>query len=281
MQAAYETTGLSFLMDRSEGHPKVCIALIDGPADISHAIFRKDSFRLIGSGSCRVPSGSACIHATYVASILAGRRDSEVPGICPYCSFLIRPIFHDMPVGQPKTSATELALAINDCVEAGAHIVLLTSSYIPGDPAGTSALVRALDSAASREMLLVAAAGNEGRVAGSPLTQHGGVIPVVALAANGVPWQMTNLSTEMARKGVAAPGTGVRGLHPSGATLAGTSIAAPLVAGVLALLLSEFEGISPFQIRASLVTHRPRSIVPSHLNGAEAHRRLRALTHYN
>jgi subtilisin family serine protease len=273
---ALSVTGLDFLMARGEGNAAVRVALVDGPCDISNPVLSHCSARVIGGETvaCKNQPGPACTHATYVASILFGRRDSEVAGICPGCSFLLRPIYHDQTDFAPRTSVQELARAIADCLDAEASVIVVSSSARGADARSAAMLSRTLDLAAARQILVVAAAGNENRMGGSPMTQHPWVTPVVAVTLTGEILASTNLGLEMARNGVAAPGIEVRGYHPENLTLQGSSIAVPLVAGALALLCSEFSRTSPSLVRAALRGARPRSVVPPILDARSAYQRL-------
>src|SRR5262245_25241646 len=108
---ALRVTGLDFLMGRSAGVAGIRVALVDGPCDTGNKVLSATSVRVLGNAaaSCGPQPGPACTHATYVASILFGSRDSEIPGICPRCAFLLRPIYCDQPATAPKASMQDLA----------------------------------------------------------------------------------------------------------------------------------------------------------------------------
>lgn len=124
--------------------------------------------------TCAAPGGAACQHGTFVASILAADRDAGAPGICPGCSFLARPIFPEAPSTGSMPSATPeaLATAIVDCISAGARILNLSLAVTSASVAEERQLVLALDAAAARGVLVVAAAGNHGTVGSSAITRH-------------------------------------------------------------------------------------------------------------
>jgi hypothetical protein len=83
-------------MDLGEGRPEVGVGLIDGPVALGHPGLAAGSIREIPGGlpgGCARASSVACGHGTFVAGILAARRDSPAPAICPGSTFLVRPIF--------------------------------------------------------------------------------------------------------------------------------------------------------------------------------------------
>ncbi len=77
------------LMERSLGIPQVRIGLIDGPILTSHPDLIAERIQPIGpkaslaATACSQRDSFACVHGTFVAGILAGRRNSHASGICP------------------------------------------------------------------------------------------------------------------------------------------------------------------------------------------------------
>jgi subtilisin family serine protease len=238
---------LAPLMRLTEGRPEVAIGIIDGPVAIDQPDLVVQNVREVaGSGKgCLRNNSSACMHGTLVAGILAGRRRSAAPAICPGCTFLIRPIFrepfsaNDAPA---KAEPEELALAITDTVDAGARVINLSVGLPNPSARGVAELQRALDYAAKRGAICVVAAGNQGSVGGSALTRHPWVIPVAGCDDVGNVTKDSNLGNVIGRRGLRAPGVNVTSLGADGrpALFGGTSAATPFVAGTVALLASLF-----------------------------------------
>ena len=260
-------------MGLSSGRADIKIGLIDGPVVINHVDLATENIREIpGSppGSCTRISSPACVHGTFVAGILSARRNSKAPAICPGCTLLVRPIFPEAPSenGQmPGTTPEVLAGAIIDTIKAGARIVNLSLALEAPSSKGRYVLQQALDFAGSRGAILVTAAGNQGAIGGSTLTQHPCVIPVVAYDLQGRLLNLSNLGSSIGRHGIGAPGEGVTSLGAEGNPLmiAGTSAATPFVSGAIALLWSAFPLATSCQLKSAITnvsSQRRSTVVP-------------------
>jgi hypothetical protein len=122
----------------------------------------------------------------------------------------------------------------------------------------------------------VAAAGNEGTVASSPLTRHASVVTVMACDDAGRPMAGSNLARSIGARGVGAPGR-VTTISPEGPpmTSTGTSFAAALVSGACGLLRSARRSAPGCDvIRAMAGPRRRTSITPPLLDAWAAHERL-------
>jgi subtilisin family serine protease len=270
---ALDLVGLAPVMAQTEGSPALLIGLVDGPVDAGHPDLAGADLRGLGSpvGACASDTErSGCAHGTFVAGILAARRGSAAPAICPACPLLVRPVFG--AGATPSADAVTVAGAIGECVSAGARIVNLsvTGSGL-GLPA-RRALEFALDAAATAGVLVVAAAGNDHAVASSPVTRHPGVLPVVGYAAPGRPLPSSNLSATVGTRGVGAPGAAVVSLAPNGgvAERSGSSFATAFVTGIAALLWSLEPEAGVGELRAALVGDAVRRTVVAPLVDARA-----------
>lgn len=265
-----ELVRLGDVMGRTSGASQVTIGLIDGPVDTTHPGLSGATLRGDTTG-CRT-SPASCTHATFIAGILSGRPDAQALGICPDCPIHIQPIFTD----EPSTATNAgLAQAISECIDAGVRILSVSAGPPEPDVSDHPVLLAALDSAARRGVLVVAAAGNAPTLGSTTLTRHPWVLPVTATDEWGQPTRGSTLARSIGHNGVAAPGT-LTSLVPGGgiATLSGTSFAAPLVAGTLALLWSSFPAASAEALRAAVLGSRRRALIPPLLNAAVAYRSL-------
>jgi subtilisin family serine protease len=168
-----------------------------------------------------------------------------------------------------------LAEAIIDCVAAGARVLNLSAVVSQTSFKGEQELQRSLDYAASRGVISVAAAGDQGMLGSTVITRHPGVIPVVACDDQGRPTAGSNLGPSIGRRGVMAPGRAVTSLGPNGEyqTFGGSSAAAPFVTGAMALLWSEFPSAHSTMVRSAVTKAIPGSrpsITPRLLNAGAA-----------
>lgn len=272
------------LAAHTRGAPGVCIGVIDGPCDLGHPALRGASVRPLGTAgeappSCRQDHSVACVHGTFVMGVLAGRggeRDGGGgAGLSPDCSFRLRPIFGEEgpPGAVPETTPQALAQAIVETVRAGAHIINISAGLGSTALRSVPHLREAIDFARNNDALVIAAAGNHGTVGPVPLFDQDWVIPVAACDGTGHPLVQSNLGLSIGRYGLLAPGQNVLGLRPAGGAMrmTGTSVAAPFVTGVAALLKSLYPQASSGTLRRALLgpPERRRSIIPPLLD-AEA-----------
>lgn len=226
---------LRALMECSQGRPEITVAIIDGPVFLGHPDLAAGTIREIPrklKGTCSRYNSAACEHATFVAGILSALRGSAAPAICPGCTLLLRPIFAEEANGTgpiPSATPEELAEAIIDSADAGAHVINLSAALVRPSAKGEVKLEEALNYAARRAVIVVVAAGNQGIVGSSAITRHAWVIPVAACDNHGRPVNETNLGSSIGRRGLSAPGENITSLGTSGKsqTFGGTSAAAP------------------------------------------------------
>jgi subtilisin family serine protease len=273
---------LSPLMNLTSGKPELKIGLIDGPVATAHPELASANIReVVSATACTQTNSAACQHGTLVAGILCGQRNSVAPAICPSCTLLVRPIFTQTQSSSDRTpSATpeDLSVAILECLAAGAQILNLSVALDHLSPNGERQLEAALNVAARRGAIVVAAAGNQGNVGSSAITRHPWVIPVVACNLQGRPTQYSNLGTSVGRRGLTAPGQGITSFSSMGVnSFSGTSAATPFVTGTIALLWSEFPQAAATEIKSAIAqagTTRRTTIVPPLLNAWAAYQIL-------
>jgi len=146
-----ELVGLPPLMARTSGRPEISIGLIDGPVALDHPDLAAENIREVPGklpAACADAGDAACAHGTFIAGILHARRMSVAPAICPGCTLLVRPIFSQAPAKgeqMPSASATELAEAIVDVINAGARVINLSVALQGPSPGGGRSLQEALD----------------------------------------------------------------------------------------------------------------------------------------
>jgi cyanobactin maturation PatA/PatG family protease len=240
------------------GDERITIAVLDGPVDLAHPCFagaRLEKLETLAAGS---GGGRALAHGTHVASVIFGQPGSAVRGIAPACRGLIAPIFSDSGSGL-TCSQLDLARAILSAVEHGAHIINISGGQLTPSGLPEPMLAQAVETCLRRNVLIVAAAGNDGCDCLHIPAAAPSVLAVGAMDHLGAPLASSNWGAAYLAQGVLAPGMAVLGAAPGGGTVSksGTSFATPYVSGVCALLaaaqLARGEAPDPHGIRAAIL----------------------------
>lgn len=274
--AVFEAARLRPLMERSAGSQIVRIALLDGPVATEHPALAGARILQANDRIDRSLNPSeARRHGTMVAGILVADRQASAPGICPGCTVLSHPIFKDDHEARlPRAQSSAVANAILASIADGASIINISAAFDP-PAAGDISLIKVLDYAASKGVLIVAAVGNHAAICSSPLTRHPATLPVVAADEGGRPLGMSNLSVSAGRYGLSAPGREIVSTDPGGgfSVNSGTSVAAPVVTGTVALLWSICPSFPLAEIRWAMrrgASLRRRTIIPPLLDATAA-----------
>ena len=230
---------------RGEG---VTVAIIDtgvngSVAELKGAVTGGTDVSGIGSPDGQTPVGEKSEHGTMVASLLAGRGAGEgsgVLGVAPEADLLTVSVAFGQDTGAVKTNDDQIAEAVRWAVDQGAEVInmSLTRNTRDWPESWDDAFMYAFEN----DVVVVAAAGNRG--AGTSEVGAPATIPGVLTVA-GVDKEKNasfDASSQGITIGVAAPSEDLVGVLPDGkyAVWSGTSGAAPLVSGLVALVRSEF-----------------------------------------
>ncbi len=237
---AWETT-------RGEG---VTIAVIDtgiadGPPELSGAVAGGTDVSGVGSADGRTPVGARDRnHGTLVGSIAAARGtgpDTGMIGVAPAARLLSISVGFGASAAVPFVD--QVPAAITWAVDHGADIINLswTTNTLTWDQSWDDAFLHAFEN----DVVIVVAAGNRGSgtdVVGAPATIPG-VLAVGGVDESG--HASVEASTQGITIGVVAPSENLLGIAPDGQLMRwdGTSGAAPIVAGVAALVRSAHPGL--------------------------------------
>ncbi|MFF1908031.1 S8 family serine peptidase [Kitasatospora sp. NPDC058218] len=221
------------------GDDSVCVAVLDGPVDLTHPCFAgADLTRLDTLVGQPAGPGPMSQHGTHVASLLFGQPDSPVAGLVPRCRGLLLPVFRDGAQG--RVPQLDLARAVERAVQEGAHIINISGGEPSQNVQVDAMLERALRLCEDSGVLVVAAVGNDGCDCLQVPAAVPSVLAVGAAGPDGEPLAISNWGAAYAANGVLAPGRDIEGAVPGGArrALTGSSFATPLVSGVAALLVA-------------------------------------------
>ncbi|MCX7745417.1 MAG: aminotransferase class V-fold PLP-dependent enzyme [Clostridia bacterium] len=230
---------LHTVWNETVGDENISIAIIDGPVDIHHPCFRNSQLKYNNSILKSHSNEISKIHGTHVASIIFGEYGDELKAIAPKCRGIIIPAFSDGRNG-PSCSQLDLARAITVAVQEGANIINISGGELVSGGESESHLQKAVSLCRENGVLIVAAAGNDGCDCLHVPAAMPSVLAVGALDAFGNPLLNSNYGIQYKNQGILAPGENIIGAIPHGGLgkKTGTSFATPLVAGVLALMLS-------------------------------------------
>ena len=227
------------LWAKTKGNSEVCVAVLDGLVDLKHPCFEGANLTQLPSlvQGQATPQSEMSLHGTHVASIIFGQPNSTVSGIAPHCRGLIVPIFSDY---HRRTSQLNLARAIEQAVNAGANIINFSGGELTDYGEAEDWLNRAVSLCQNNNVLLVAAAGNDGCECLHVPAALPSVLAAGAMGENGQPLDNSNWGENYQTQGILALGGNILGAEPGGGTrqLSGTSFATPVVSGVAALLMS-------------------------------------------
>lgn len=222
------------------GDERVCIAVLDGPVDTSHPCFQGAALTELGTGVPSDARGAAGVHGTHVASTLFGQPNTSMVGLAPRCRGLIVPIFASGDeADSPSCSQLDLARALLLAIENGANIINISGGQLSPSGQPEPLLAQAIESCTKRNMLIVAAAGNDGCDCLHVPAAAPSVLAVGALDLQGNALASSNWGEIYRSQGIMAPGTEILGATAGTNTTmrkTGTSFATPMVSGIAALL---------------------------------------------
>jgi subtilisin family serine protease len=170
-------------------------------------------------------------HGTHVAGIVAARQNGGgVIGVAPQARLLIAKVLGDDGVG----SSAAVAAGLDWACDNGADVISMSL----GSPQPDMQLRTAIERAAAKGVFLITAAGNAGR--SNSVNYPARWRETVAVAAVDRNGRLSRFSSRGPQVDIAAPGQDVLSTYHDGgyARLSGTSMAAPFVSGVAALLVS-------------------------------------------
>jgi subtilisin family serine protease len=257
--------------DITQGSSSVVIAVIDSGVDLTHPdlinnLHRNSSNQVIGYDFANDDTNPTDDngHGTHVTGTVAAQGNNNIglSGVCPSCK--IMPIKF-MDSSGNGTTANGIS-SINFAVANGANIINLSW----GSSGYSSSLQTAINNAYAAGITVVAASGNENITDYQFPADMNHVISVAATDRSDVRAFFSNYNERIT---VSAPGVEILSTFPPGvnksslcgdSTVApnndgygyctGTSMAAPIVAGLAGLVKSQFPTFTPDQVAAKIIT---------------------------
>ncbi len=250
-----EYMGLDRLPDEFTGKG-VKIAIIDSGADTKHPALKhiKEGFDMTNGANTASWKEDVIGHGSHCAGVITGNPPGteSIRGFAPEAEIIVLKVF---PGGQ----FSSLVEALDKCIELGVDVVNM--SLGAGEP--SEIVEQQIEECVANGVACIVAAGNSGGPVQYP-AQSSSVLAVAALGQIGqVPgdsWEATQRSPSNALPDgvfsptftchgpeidVAAPGVGIVSTVPGGFDpQSGTSMAAPHVCGMAALMLAHHAGLN-------------------------------------
>ena len=220
------------LWQRNIDASHVRVAVLDTGIDPYHPEFAGRLLMGLNALTGNTDSEDTDGHGTHVAGIIgaAGNNGIGVAGVCWQCQLLSVKVL-DKHGGDDEEALQGIVYAVNN----GAQVINMSFNSEATSP--NNAYLRAIDYALSRNVVVVAAAGNDGGAVTQPANTPG----LLAVAATTQANTLATYSNRGPQVGIAAPGDAIFSTLPGdnyGADT-GTSMAAPFVAGAAAILRAE------------------------------------------
>ena len=228
--------------DVTTGSPDIKVAIIDSGLDYTHPEFagkvyaQTDTLDNDGDAFDDIDE-----HGTHVAGIIAANAGNGVgiAGVAPGVQLIIVDAFNGR-----NSNTFVIMKGVQYAVAHGADIINMSF----GGEGNDRALESAINNAVSSGVVCVAAAGNESTSAPSYPSDYDSVISVIATAENDTKSALSNYGSA---KDISAPGEDIWSTVPGNSyeSWGGTSMATPVVCGVIALMLSANPGLTVGQVK--------------------------------
>lgn len=226
--------------DRSKGSNEIIVAVIDDGIDLEHPDLKERIVQPYDAVQQSFDSITVGEHGTHVAGIIASSIDNGIGGVgvAPHVNIMPINVFS----GEGAYTST-IINAVYHAVDSGARIINLSL----GNYHYSQFFNDAIQYAVNNGVLVVAAAGNQATSATHYPSSYANVISVSSTDRYDNPSTFTNFGSDI---DVAAPGTSIYSTFPQNSYgyMSGTSMAAPVVAGLAALIWSNEPGLTNSQV---------------------------------
>ena len=248
--------------DISMGDTSVCIAIIDDGFDLKHNEFKgkqiKSPYNVVLDNK-QVYANNSIIHGTHVAGLALANADNNAgaSGVAPKCSFM--PI--QIGAGEEFFTMTDVVDGVLYALNHGADVINMSlgkqyaESLQGRSPSELEQIINnsgkdeekfwkeLFKLADKKNTMIVLAGGNEDLLIGlDPMQRSDEVLKVVAVDINMAKAGFSNYCKNWIAKNayISAPGVGIYSSIPGNKfqSMQGTSMAAPIVTGAIALIKS-------------------------------------------
>jgi len=246
-------TQVNKVWDRVRARPnkyrssRVGVCIVDTGYDLNHEDLPKDAVSAGSSFGSALSDGDG--HGTHCSGVIGaiGGNSKGISGVNPdgQVKFRISKALNNEGMG----TASSVIKGIDDCMNSGAKVM---SMSLGGGP-NADLMDGMFDEAYDRGMMIYGASGNLGIRTDDYPASYPHVISIGAVDRSGRRADFSNWSEQLE---LLAPGKSITSTYPGNryATLSGTSMATPIVAGIAAMIWSYFPQCSNQQIRNVLLS---------------------------
>ena len=241
----------------------LCVAVLDTGAETTHPDLAGNIAATWDATGQGVEDHHG--HGTHVAGVIAATANNGVgiAGAAPGVKLMIGKVLTNEGTGTDAWTANGIIWAVDN----GASVINLSlgATCPESSPSGcaSTAMQTAVDYAQTNDVVVVAAAGNNGdpnNPPANPSYNHWSWPAAfswpIAVASTNASMNRSSFSTQASYVDVAAPGSSVYSTYPGGAyaSMSGTSMATPHVTALVALLRASHPSESAAQIAARITS---------------------------
>lgn len=244
----HKKLGTAAAWKRTMGSQEIIVAIIDDGIDRNHEDLKGKIYK--GYDTVRerkniLPVGQ---HGTHVAGIIASSANNSIggAGIAPNIKIMPINVFNG-----EYADTKDIIEAIHYAVKNGANIINMSL----GDTSYSKALNNAVQEAYQEGLVIIAAAGNEGDLKNSNKRVYPAAFShVISVGATTSKDKRAAFSNYDSSVDITAPGDYILSTFPKNqyAYMSGTSMAAPIVTGVAALIWSNEPKLSKVAVEYRL-----------------------------
>lgn len=244
-QYHHRLIGSESAWDKTTGKAEVLVAVVDDGFDLLHPDLKGRIVSPFSIITGKPGDVSVEVHGTHVAGLIAGNMNNELFGVGVAPSTSIMPI--DVFDGEDGF-ISDVAAGVYYAVDHGADIINMSLVAY----SDTNVLREAVQYAHSKNVLVVAAAGNDGISSPYYPAAYKDVVSVASTDAADERSYFSNFGKTI---DIAAPGSGVFSIFPDElfGGLDGTSMSTPIVSGAAALLKANEPKLSNSDIAGRLM----------------------------
>lgn len=233
----------------------ILVAVIDTGIDVQHQDLANNLWKDVnGNNGFNLIDGSfdltdIAFHGTHVAGTIGAIANNNmgVAGVAPKCKIMA---LKALDGAEGRGNASTLANAMKFAVDHGAKVI--NNSWGPGRH---SEIQKQIEYAHLKNVVVIFAAGNENRkLIAIDAAANSLVISVAATDKDNTKWNHSNFGEFVS---VSAPGVGIMSTIPNQdyKVSDGTSMAAPHVAGLAALILCRNSSLVPAAVKSLITSH--------------------------